>query len=473
MALLLANSTIKEINGPLGMYCLEPKDDDTVNFPLPYFMLFSDLHDPKYYKPCDTPNCYELDKDFLSVLDCFAKSVRTDFYLEHFLSSVDLEKEYAFAKKIRTRGLKESMSNMTNLVKIMYSCFIQRFKQEHCSYKNIYWQYSDIRQSLGNYRNNYIPNQFEYYIEVAKEILETLCESKKNGLKKITIQFIFNDIFENLKKNKDDVVDFDGVFYYLQLLLTDIDEYTNQLFMSRTIKKQFDKLSPQKKRIFSLESFQEHFRHWYKFYESFYKKIHNIRNTREVYSKFIHLITLMVNDKEIERPDEIIAAFNELTSDELEYLHIFTLAIASISVDMYFILRSSKPVVNKNLVIGYFGESHVRSITHYYVNIIKTHKIDYKKTLINDKFEFRGEEDPAKIPFITRKIQIKKRIDLNQKLGYNGAPCGNELVLYTRSRSRSRSRAHSRRSQSKSRSSSKGNRSGTRKGSRSGSTNDK
>lgn len=457
MSLLLANSTIKEINGPLGMYCLEPKDKNTVK---PYFMLFSDLHDPKYYKPCDTPNCYELDKDFLSVLDCFAKSVRTDFYIEDFLTTVDFDRDYALAKRLKNGGPKNSRSNMTNLAKIMYSCFIQRFKPEHCPYKNIYWQYSDVRQSFENYRNNYIPNQFEYYIEISKEFLTTLNDAKKDVFNKGVIQFIFNDMFDNHKKKGVDVIHFDGLFHYLQLILTDKDEYTNQLFMSRTIKKQFDKLTPQKKQMFSLASFQEHFRYWYKFYESFYKKIHNVRNTRETHLKFIRLITLMHNDKELERPDEIIAAFNELTSDEIEYLHIFTLALASISVDMYFILRSSKPIVNKNLVIGYFGESHIRSIVHYYVNIVKTHKIDYKKTLLNDKFEFRGEEDPAKIPFITRKIQIKKKIDLNQKLGYNGAPCGNELVLYTRSRTRTKSRSSSKgtqknRSQNSSRSKSK------------------
>jgi hypothetical protein len=439
MALLLANSTIKEINGPLGMYCLESKDDDTVKFPLPYFIFFSDLHDTRYYKPCSTPNCYEIDKDFLSVLDCFAKSVRTDFYVEDFFSTVDIDKEHAFAKKIKNRDQKSKRSNMINLAKTMYECFIQRFKEEHCPYKNIYWQYSDVRKTFSNYRNTHAPNQFEHYIEVAKEFLDVLRDCKKNGFNKDAIKYLLNDLFQMRRKSGVDIVNFDGLVQYLQLIFTDIDEYTNQLFMSRTIKKQYDKLSPSKKRVFSLKSFQEHFEHWYKLYESFYKKQYNIRNTREIYLKFLHLISLMIRDKEVERPDEMIAAFDEITANEINYVNIFTLAVGSISVDMYFILRSSKPTVNQNLVIGYFGESHVRSIVHYYVNVLKTHKINYKKTLINDQYEFRGEEDPAKVPFITRKIQIKKKIDLNQKLGYNGAPCGNELVLYRQSRTRIRS----------------------------------
>jgi hypothetical protein len=92
MPLTLDNNIINTINGPTCVYFLQQINTDE-NLNNNFFIFFGEQHDLKDYNPCfNDVDCVEIQTDFVKMLNTFASTTRTDFYLEKFLGFIPKNK---------------------------------------------------------------------------------------------------------------------------------------------------------------------------------------------------------------------------------------------------------------------------------------------------------------------------------------------------------------------------------------------
>jgi len=210
MPLILDHYEIAKINGPFNIYCLKTKIPNDKR----YIILFGEEHKP-YDKHCFDNNCYDIQSDFLEVLNKFAENVRTSFYLEQFIENYeyikeaqqkhvdklskrqDLVKNASYTARIQDEyrrrgediyknliskkkniqevgslltGIKQSLNSKrtipeskkkntgvykpeSNMVELakMYVSCFYKNYKHICPYPKIKWQYSDIRDNPNYY----------------------------------------------------------------------------------------------------------------------------------------------------------------------------------------------------------------------------------------------------------------------------------------------------------------------------------
>ena len=82
-------------------------------------------------------------------------------------------------------------------------------------------------------------------------------------------------------------------------------------------------------------------------------------------------------------------------------------------MDIYFIFRSNKYRKNNLLTMSYFGSNHAKYISHYFVNIVKTHSYDYNVTNTRKRVRFTKEinlnEIMGLVPRKSALIKVRRR----------------------------------------------------------------
>jgi hypothetical protein len=68
----------------------------------------------------------------------------------------------------------------------------------------------------------------------------------------------------------------------------------------------------------------------------------------------------------------------EYADEQLKFIQEVFMYYTALSLDIYFILRSYNRAKTSKTVVGFFGSAHTDSIVKYFVNIVKTHRIEYQ-----------------------------------------------------------------------------------------------
>lgn len=314
--------------------------------------------------------------------------------LKTYLNKSQLE----FLLKIDNAKPNTRSSNLLEMTKIYLDCFL---KEKTCKLKNIKWQYSDIRKSLSYYLSKK-QTQHIYSYEglstfssiISKTFISIRTYSNITEFTDENIKKINDDIFDESTMlesgiynsvNKDEFIK--SLYDFTIIMLTDENKFSEGILNSYKIKKQYDKLSPASKLIFTKESLIELIR--------FINMNIYIRYSVEVTNRFVEILQKIKNylydysSDELIKNDilnwlnlpENIAYFND--EDNLKNFQDICIMSVNSLFDFYFILRSYTSVRpmrnNKKLVSSYSGIAHGDATVHYLTNIVKTHTIDFKK----------------------------------------------------------------------------------------------
>jgi len=298
MPLILDSKNIHSINGPISCGFLQQTNlIPTLNNN--YLVFFGDEHNMKNFEPCHNDiNCSELQTDFIDALNTFASTTRTDFYVEDFMglatkdvitkkdfttnphynqykkslelnqevyknlrtdptlktldksSSQDIIKQYESEIQKNPYRIRNSRSNLTELISLYNSCFYKDFNPELCPYKNINWQFADARKINKYLGTSYSIENITFSIDMLnKFILENFDSDNK---KQITNDLLSELSYDMLEMSYTNIID---ILTDINIILTDTSVYIEKLLDRQIFKKQLDKMNEETKSIFSNESF--------------------------------------------------------------------------------------------------------------------------------------------------------------------------------------------------------------------------
>jgi hypothetical protein len=109
-------------------------------------------------------------------------------------------------------------------------------------------------------------------------------------------------------------------------------------------------------------------------------------------------------------------------NNEQTYITNYYINCGHIFMDIYFIFRSNKYRKNNLLTLSYFGANHSNYISEYFVNIVKTHRIDYSVIDESKRIPFTKEINLNEIMgLIPRRISISRR-SASSKASSKGSP---------------------------------------------------
>ncbi|NBY39915.1 MAG: hypothetical protein EBQ66_03200 [Flavobacteriia bacterium] len=416
MPIIIDKYTVPILNGPecgafLKNKCRNPAIHKN------YIILLGDQHSVSGYKRCEKEDadCFELQTEFIRVLNEFSKTTRTDFFLEKGHTHLDrledpmvnLQNQYFRLKEepdsiVHSQNLSRTLkqwgekpgSNMIEMRHMYASCFIHNYKDNHCKYKNILWHSADARtcpRGTGN-----------HFYCLSKICDNTLSYSLKN------MDEYSHDSLDELEDNiggEHSIKLVDGLTY-IKLLLTDSKKFIDKIMETRLFQKQYDKLNRESRKLFTPTSFVKllnHYKSWNgksisKQYENTIKMFDELIAYYSTKNKKLkNHILLRLNNKKL-FPD---------IREEIEGCITMATVLSGVILDMYFILRINKQdrgnEAHAKLVVGYFGTNHLHSIKYYFTHIVNTHEL---------------QEEVGKDADGNRRLHILKDIDINAYLGH-------------------------------------------------------
>ena len=426
MPIILYDYAISTINGPVSICVLRSKIksvgyDNTL-------ILFGDYHSNKVYDPIST-NESNFNYDFIEKLNIFAENHTTEFYLEEWFSynlsrierpniKQEIRDKRLFMldpdntdllKEIKKRNPKQTVfqkeNSMLEFAKLYQGCFYKKLRYDVtlCPYKNIIWQYTDVRRNTNkNQFENVIDNgkiDFEFFVNmlyIKKHEIYKLHDNtdehisnKSEKLKLIDVYIndpenYYNEDFTPITErditNKDiqriierievnvNVIQFLKTLYYS---FKNHKLYIKMLFSSKTINKQYSKLTNK----YDLESFEKLFKY---ILQSKYLKTTAYQDFNNII-RLIELLMHFIISKNVEDKNKYLKMINELdiTYYEVSHLTTYFQALTSINLDFYFILRMNRFHINNKLMCLYIGNFHTNTIRHYLTEIVKTYDIMY------------------------------------------------------------------------------------------------
>jgi len=385
----------------------------------PVLLLFGDVHTEEFFQPCDSPDCFEIQTDFMHVLNEFAKHRPVEFYLEAFMNPYIKEHAVALQQKYPTQSADDvfhhyyAKSNLTEMVSLYHTCFYHAdIKTAHCPFPNIDWHFADIRTSLLYHTDRLYQEEhaYEFYTAYILKFIDAL---------PTVTPFVLDDLYNlpgilhpNRYLSNSEMVDF---LDYVVMVFTDTGpKIVDHYMASRTIKKQFDKLPDNIRSILSADSFVKLFR-WYKKHTFSNAKLFEFRESGYIdfFLAFCKNLRKYYEDSDIYADEENSEKIAKLDDKAIQILTPFVFDAETVGLlyevvvsnltfvlDLYFISRMHKtPSKNKKrLVCGYFGYIHVLGIHHYFTRIVKTHRDGFYS--VSKPYE--------------RRIAITKPIQLNQ-----------------------------------------------------------
>ena len=403
MPIQINGARINSVNGPFTIHILK-QINTTPNVNNNYLILFGETHTNKYFRPCNEPNCYELQTTFINELNNFARNanVNVDFYVESFMK--DSDRTEHTRKTIRTdlaeltqmsmqKNADEILerrrndhnkfipnsynpSNLTDLTAMYRGCFDQTLKLDMtlCPYPEIHWQHADTRQSIYYKRIQFsIVNLGDYSKMLLYSLKHEFNFSNKNEDEIKAKLKDFNYKYD-LNQNAENTIDL------FLLALNDTRNYVKQLIHSKLFMKQFSKMNINSKKIFNIETFIPLVDHWK-------RSVYCIRpDSKKIFDKLTKLLRLLkiyikgsFTHKFTKK--KALNMFEKITFDneEIKLIDYMYQAITASNLDIYFILRINKHNDNRKrkLVVGYFGQSHSKAISKYFSEIVKTHELVY------------------------------------------------------------------------------------------------
>ena len=274
MPIKINYSRITNVNGPFTIHILK-QINTTSNVNNNYLILFGETHTNKYFRPCDEPNCYELQTTFIDELNNFARNanVNVDFYVEGFMKDTDRtehtkkqirtdlaqltqmsRQEYPVDALTRRRIEHNTLmrdqnsykpSNLTDLTAMYRGCFDQTLKRDMtlCPYPEIHWQHADTRQSIHYKRSQFsIVNLGDYSKMLLYSLKDEFNFSNKNADEIKANLDNFNYEYDR-NQNAENTIDL------FLLALNDTRNYVKQLIHSKLFMKQFSKMNINSKKI--------------------------------------------------------------------------------------------------------------------------------------------------------------------------------------------------------------------------------
>ena len=123
----------------------------------------------------------------------------------------------------------------------------------------------------------------------------------------------------------------------------------------------------------------------------------------------------------------------DLTSEQIDDFY-GIIGLGSMGVlDMYFLMRIFKqdPIVNKKIVVGYFGSDHCYYTSKFLENVLKTHTLIYSDNIYNFT-------SPRKYIEITKKIFLPINIKEISKTSHKRSSRNSRSIKLRNSSIRSR-----------------------------------
>lgn len=174
--MILGDSVITTLNGPLMFISLELQPEYEGILPTKYMIFLGDEHSYNNYKRCDVEGCVEAKLEFFDILNDFGKpenKVDIQVFSEEFLqvystktqkmmdenlnfndkvldllmrdinTPAGLQTNKALTEKLISNGV-TNRSDMLDFNKIYLNCFVR--KSGRCRHNNIEWHYADVRK---------------------------------------------------------------------------------------------------------------------------------------------------------------------------------------------------------------------------------------------------------------------------------------------------------------------------------------
>ena len=433
MPLYIDNVAIKYLNGPVSMSILEPNQDLHLQLKNT-IILFGDTHNLARMKPCpeEDHTCFDLETTFMEVLNNFAKTHPVYFYFEAFLNHGFYEQSQK-PNYIHRNMPQVGKSDMLYTIQRNRSCFYSKdsaVNRENCKYNNITWQYADIRQISdetmkyrnkhnkphihnGKYDMEYFLYKDSYFVYFSGAIGSFFDKAPLTERRWKNILMNVYDMFQDvIDENGNDLVKIEDLYDFYYMVFNDIPMFITKLLDSYSYKKQINKLSEEMKSIFTAESFVEYTEYsiieeYRDFGKTHYLQLVEDKEKMEKVRRIVSSVILAFLRKdyvflrELHGSDYLIEL--GVTTDVINsYIYSILETVYSVVLDIYFILRSYSTTHNtlndSRLCLGYFGLYHCDNLKHYFLNIVKTHKLGF-----NDD---NRERD-------IRRIHIEKHTTLN------------------------------------------------------------
>ena len=329
----------------------------------PIFILFGDYHDSfaNMCNDCSCPVnkkecCYEIfSKDFLKIIDGIAKD-----------NTVYFNYEYGLGNTWETPEL----GPINKFYNILLSC---KHKSPTCFTKNVKWQLADVRKEWEGYDFFKCLQDLIYIIEYLDEI-------------------DFDDIF-----NKPKSFAFRYKDRYRNILTKFLDKDFYKQKSYNLVYKQAQKMS------FEWDRYIE------RYYNLFWKRP---SLDKKLFLEFLNDIFEMKNEK-LQKMKNLQKYLDSNTRSYFISLMNDMFLYTSISVDLYFILRSFKTTSdNKNAVVsmGYFGASHTERVERFLTEILSDYKVEFS---YKGSYKFGGRYPTNSV---NRCMKINKPINLNEMI---------------------------------------------------------
>jgi len=428
--LVLGESRIKELNGPASFTSLELKSRYEGILPTKYMIFLGDEHSYDNFTKCERAGCVEAKLEFIDMLNDFGKrenNIDIQFFSEEFqvtkqklsqqaINYNEIKKDLLISDinqpsgvntnkklmgQLTSRGV-TTRSDMLDFNKIYANCFARN--SGRCSHANIEWHYADVRKRPTQLKKLSSDN-FEIYCDMASKfslIIEYVNQSelqKKIDVLSVedysdydkpdhTVMTYINDIESHLPIYLD----------FLRIMFNNRAEFVRRALTSYTLNKQYGKLSRQLIEIFTEDSFVELLEYNIVFLNEgmgldFDALLEKINVLIEILQRIHGIMKSKIRDAE--KTETIRTVLREtplvFTKAEQQYIENYYLNCGHIFMDIYFIFRSNKYRKNNLLTMSYFGSNHAKYISHYFVNIVKTHSYDYNVTNTRKRVRFTKE----------------------------------------------------------------------------------
>jgi len=393
--LIINDTIIKKISGPVSFHLLVPnkKTIEDSKITLPVIILFGDIHysDLNICSPCDEKNnCYPIwTREFLNILD---KDGYT-FNIEH-----------AFSKDFAGFNYDSTTTPYERLLSYIHYCIKKDTKK--CPTKNIRWNYVNTREVDDNFTYNFeskFQEIFNYFFDMSAIFNKP--EIKSQNLDYFFLRFIHFVIYLD-----------DSYIEIIDIILEMLENKNFDAFFNNENNRNTSLIYKQIKKMpinFNLDFWKDKMNKYLQFiYENnnLEKMIDFLRNFKQFKnSDFISRIKLEDNLNKAYVTDDYYSVFDQDKKKYfiVEILNFTTTGIGqflnkfnSIFLDIYYILRTFKPIDKKTVLsIGFFGYYHNINLIYFLTDILKSY------TLTNEIMSGGGERilDVKKIDFNDRK----------------------------------------------------------------------
>ena len=338
----------------------------------------------------------------------------TDLIMRDIHTPAGIKTDRQLTRLLNSRGVK-NRSDMLDFNQIYFNCF---GKNARCRHNNIEWHYADLRKRPIELKTLSIDN-FELYCDKISSFTSIIKHVNQSELQKtidvlsinddpyidnITVMSYINDL-EGHYMPRNSYLEYIG---FLEIMFNNRAEFVRRALTSYTLNKQYNKLIQPLREIFTYESFVELLEYNIAYLNKGMTTINFdalLDKLNILFGLLRRIYDVMKSKTNSASKTETIRTFLRETpldfnKNEQNYINYYYTNCGHIFMDIYFIFRTNKYRKNNLLTVSYFGSNHSKYISEYFVNIVRTHRVDYKV-----------EEKSKRIPFT-------KEINLNGIMGF-------------------------------------------------------